>query len=159
MKAGGRKISAEVNNRFDAVRRAWRQRLEAQIDAKISQIMIRLTDLILPTVPVWSGETLANWRWRVDEVDHDIFEPEGKSMPPGPAVQGQENRRAINEEKVRKTLTFVLGVPQKWRRQFIFSNPSSMAVPLEYDIRTPAGRDARGKVRGAIVEVRNAGAR
>lgn len=155
-RVGGGKINAQVENRFDKVRKAFRDEIERKIDKQIIRIMIRLTDLILPTVPVWSGETLANWRWSVDHENETIFQPEAQDLPPGPAVTGQENRRRANEDKVRETLNDAITVPKKYRRVFFFSNPAPMAAPLEYDIETPAGRDARGKVRLALDKVRRA---
>lgn len=155
----GQRVSIQTQNRMREVRKRFMEHVERKVDEEMVRIMIRVTDLVLPRIPVWTGETLANWRWSIDTVDNTLYQPEAQSLPPGPARTGQENRRDANEEKVRQSLRRAIQAPNKWKRTIFFTNPAPMAAPLEYEYTTPAGRDARGALRTAIAQVRNAGAR
>lgn len=157
MRGGGRKFKSEVRGDLKGAFAKLRHRVERAHDDAIERIMIRLTNLVLERTPVWEGTLLANWRWSVDRIDNTIFQPEGTSSPPGPADWGRENRRGANEDKVRQSLAQVLRVKGKGKRVFYFSNPTKMAIPLEYDILTPAGRDARGMLGKSIAQVRIGG--
>lgn len=104
---------------------------------------------ITERTPVWSGRSLRNWVWTMDQPNTQVFE-EIDNGPPGTTSQmqiGSEPRRAPNQSASDKTV-LDLSFRNPYR-QFWLSNNSESIIDLEYgNLPTPAmSRQPAGMVR------------
>jgi hypothetical protein len=157
-RSSGTKISAQVNNPFKHVFEEFFAEAEQKFAANEDKVLIALNEKILAATPVWEGDTILNWRWSTVAPNMQHEEPRGHDIPPGHTNEmplGDEPRRAINEERPRRSLTGALKA--KKPVDIYLTNTSDSAVALEYGLLpTPQSSrvdGSKGIVRLAIAEV------
>ena len=154
----GSKISAQVNNPFQHVFEDFFAQAEQKFSQHEDKVLIALNERILAATPVWEGDTILNWRWSTVAPQFEHEEPRGQEIPTGRTNEmplGQEPRRAINEERPRRSLLGALKA--KKPVDIYLTNTSDSAVALEYGLLPTPERSrvdgTKGIVRLAIAEV------
>ncbi len=156
-RGSGSKLSAQVSNPFKHVFEQFFEDVEDGYSERENRMLVSLNEKILANTPVWEGDTILNWRWSTVRPDYRHEAPRG-SMDPGPTntmALGEEPRRAVNEERPRRSLQGALKA--KKPVDIYLTNSSDSAMALEYGLLpTPASsrvNSSRGIVRLAIAEV------
>jgi hypothetical protein len=148
-RSSGTKISAQVNNPFKHVFEEFFERGRAAVRRKRDKVLIALNEKILAATPVWEGDTILNWRW---STWRRICSTKSRAATISAGVHtnemplGDEPRRAINEERPRRSLTGALKA--KKPVDIYLTNTSDSAVALEYGLLPDAAVLACRRVQG-----------
>lgn len=153
----GSVIKYSIINRLPAAFRQFEREVIVDAQECLRQYLIRFNDKVLKYTPVWEGDTVLNWRWSTLGFQGEHEAPRG-SGPPGNTNSmplGAEPRRAINEQRPRRSLIGALnGKPMS---DFYLTNTADSALALEYGrLPTPLNSrvdPSRGIVRLAIAEM------
>jgi hypothetical protein len=157
-RSSGSKVGAQVSNPFEHAFKDFFEKAEDRYTRHENAILVRLNERILANTPVWEGDTILNWRWSTQAPSMDHEEPRGQGIDPGHTndmALGEEPRRAINEERPRRSLAGALKA--KKPVDIYLTNTSDSASALEYGLLpTPENsrvNGSKGIVRLAIAEV------
>jgi hypothetical protein len=158
MAGSGSLLKAQINNPFAHVFKDFFEQVEDRVTRRENSILIALNDRILANTPVWEGDTILNWRWSTVAPQMEHEEPRGQNIDPGHTNEmplGMEPRRAINEERPRRSLIGALKA--KKPVDIFLTNTSDSAAALEYGLLPTPERSRvdgnKGIVRLAIAEV------
>lgn len=128
---------------------------ETIIRKKVEGLVYHAHHSITSKTPVWSGQSLRNWVWSMDQPTNNTLEAIDNG-PPGPTSTmplGAEPRRGPNQASSDATLeSLSFGKPF---RMYWLSNNAPDIVKLEYgQLPTPAtSRNSAGMVRVTVQEL------
>lgn len=112
---------AKLNQYPRVLQRNYTRRLRLAIDM--------LTDRVLSRTPVYTGQTVRNWRWTMDAPSGGTLPAIGSGQPGQTSGMplGGEPRRGPNQADAAATKdTLQLGRP--WRRFFLSNNAPNVAA-------------------------------
>lgn len=120
---------------FGDAMKAFMQDAKAAALAQRNLLVTLLTERIMELTPVWEGDTMANWVWSAGAPSGEYIEPAGQDIPTGTTSKmslGEEPRRPMNEDIVRKSLEQVL--KDQNLDDMYLTNVANTAVDLEYGL-------------------------
>lgn len=112
---------ARLNTMPRVLQRNYTRRLRVAVNM--------LTDGVLRRTPVYTGQTIRNWRWTMEAPAAGVLQANGSGQPGQTSSMplGSEPRRAANESDARSTKdTLRLGRP--WGKFFLTNNAPNVGL-------------------------------